>query len=114
MNDFYIIKNTEDYNRILQEDDAVLFYYSHEACNVCKVLKPKIAKAINKHFPKIKLAYADTRLQPEIAGQNSVFTVPTLTVIFGGKEYIRKSRNISINELSQEIKRTYEMMFAVD
>ncbi|MEA2041017.1 MAG: thioredoxin family protein [Bacteroidota bacterium] len=105
------IENISHYSKILSEEDAVLIYYSHQACNVCKVLKPKIAELIHKEFPKIKLYYADTRLTPEIAGQNRVFTVPTISIILGGREYIRKSRNISINELSKEIDRGYHMMF---
>ena len=108
---FAPVNGMDEFNKLIQEQDAVMFYFSHEACNVCKVLKPKIAEMLTEHFPKIQSAYADTRLYPDIAGQNRIFTVPTITLFFGGREYIRKSRNISITELANEIQRPYKMMF---
>jgi len=108
---YSIIKNLESFNDVLEREDAVLMYFSHEQCNVCKVLKPKIAELLNNHFPKMKMYYADTVKNPEIAGQNKIFTVPTVVCFFGGRETIRKSRSIGINELGEQIERPYEMIF---
>jgi Tfp pilus assembly PilM family ATPase len=55
--------------------------------------------------------YIDCEKQKEIAAQNTVFAVPTILVFFEGKENIRKSRNIGIEQLKSEIKRIYELMF---
>jgi len=109
--DYQNIKSLEDFNQITEIQDAVLLYFSHEQCNVCKVLKPKIAELVNNEFSNIGLYYSDTVLQPEIAGQNSIFTVPTLVVYFMGKESIRKSRNIGLDELRQALQRPYDMIF---
>jgi len=111
-NTYSTLTNLEDFHEIIRVQDAVLIYFSHEACNVCKVLKPKIGELIKNDFPKIKLYDVDTKQVPDISGQLRIFTVPTLIVYFGGQEYIRKSRNIGIKELSDLIERPYNMIFS--
>lgn len=105
------IESYNEYLEIIEKKDAVLFYFSHEKCNVCKVLKPKIEELIHIHYPKIELYYCDTVELPEVAAQNSIFVVPTLLVFFGGRESFRKSRNIGIEELAQYLERPYNMIF---
>ena len=105
------IETTEQFNELIENEDAVLIYFSHEKCNVCQVLKPKVAELLQKNYPKIKMIYADTVKSPEIAGQNSIFAVPTILTFIGGREYIRKSRNIGLSELKNIIERPYNMMF---
>jgi len=108
---FETIISPENYQQAIDQNEAVLFYFSHDQCNVCKVLKPKIAELVETEFPKLKLFYCDTINIPELAAQNRIFAVPTIVVFFAGKEYIRKSRNMGIDELSNEMKRPYEMIF---
>lgn len=105
------IASLEEFNKTRSELPGVLFYFSHEKCNVCKVLKPKIHDLLQSEFKKIEMYYCDTVLYPEIAGQNSIFTVPTILVYFDGKEFLRKSRNIGIDELGNELKRPYSIFF---
>ncbi len=94
-----------------EKTPATLIYFSHEQCNVCKVLKPKVAALIQESYPLIALADVDVHLHPEISGQLQLFTVPTILVFFEGKEYIRKSRHIGIEELAIEISRPYHLLF---
>jgi thioredoxin-like negative regulator of GroEL len=105
------INGTEEFANLIDENAGILFYFSHDECNVCKVLKPKVAELIKKKFPLMKMFYVDVRKQAEIAGQNSVFTVPTILLFFGGKEYSRRSRNVGIEELAELIERPYKLMF---
>ena len=105
------IKTIEQYNEVIEKEDAVLFYFSHEQCNVCKVLKPKVAEMLTNEFPKAKMYYCDTKNSAELAAQNSIFAVPTIVIYFGGRESIRKSRNIGINELREHFERPYGMIF---
>ncbi len=105
------VESLEQLNEILEKQDAVIVYFSHENCNVCKVLKPKVAQMLKERFPKAKMIYADTVKNPEIAGQNRVFAVPTIVAFFGGRELFRKSRSIGINELAQAIERPYSIIF---
>ena len=94
----------------LNNNVAVLVYFSHEACNVCKVLKPKVETLLAEQFPKMKMIFVDTTQQPEIAGQHQVFTAPTLLVFFEGNEFFRFSRNVSIGQLREAIERPYKML----
>lgn len=105
------ITSLEQLNNLIETEDATLIYFSHEQCNVCKVLKPKVAKLLQKNYPKVKMYYSDTVKNPEIAAQNSIFTVPTIVTFMGGKEYFRRSRNIGIAELAELIERPYNMIF---
>jgi hypothetical protein len=48
---------------------------------------------------------------PEISANNNVFVEPTILVFFEGKETIRKSRIVSIPDLSKAISRVYNLAF---
>ena len=109
---FKEIESFEEFLKLKENEPALLAYFSTEACNVCKVLKPKVADLIQKEFSKIKLAYIKSDKLPEVAAQNQVFAAPTILVFIESREYIRKSRNIGISELQQEIERPYSMMFS--
>jgi thioredoxin-like negative regulator of GroEL len=110
---FTEIQSFEEFLKLKEEEPALLGYFSTEACNVCKVLKPKVEELIQAEFPKIKLIYIKSDILPEVAAQNQVFAAPTILVFFEGREYIRKSRNIGIGELHREIERPYSMIFSV-
>jgi len=108
---FCEIQSFDEFLKLKDEEPALLAYFSTENCNICKVLKPKVAELIQTEFPKIKLIYIKSDVLPEVAAQNQVFAAPTILVFFEGKENIRKSRNIGIGELQHEIERPYSMMF---
>jgi thioredoxin-like negative regulator of GroEL len=108
---FLEIQSFEEFLKLKNTEPALLAYFSTEACNVCKVLKPKVAELIQTEFPKVKLIYIKSDILPEVAAQNQVFAAPTILVFFEGREYIRKSRNIGIGELRREIERPYSMIF---
>jgi thioredoxin-like negative regulator of GroEL len=88
-----------------------MVYFSGKNCNVCKVLQPKIKKAFNKEYPKIKDIYIDAEENQEIAIEFGVFSVPTIIVFFDKKEFARKSRNLSVDGFIQELKRPYNLFF---
>jgi len=90
---------------------ASLFYFSTPTCSVCKVLKPKILDLLGKEFPLFRAFYIDIEQSPLLAGQLRIFTIPVVLVYFEGKEFIRISRNISIDELKKSIERPYSLLF---
>lgn len=104
------INNLDDYLNVKRNSPAVLFYFSTPDCTVCKVLKPKLVQLLNTKFPKITFQYVDLSKDREIAAQNSIFTVPTIQIYFEGKEFLRRSRNLSLNVLSEELSRPYKML----
>lgn len=105
------IKDLSTFNATIQGKAAVLAYFSHDHCNVCKVLKPKLGTLLNEDFPKIEQVYINTEHTPEIAGQYNIFTVPVVIVFFEGQESLRKSRNFGIGEISDYLARPYSIIF---
>ena len=108
---FPSLNNANSFDEILQQNDAVLAYFYTRECSVCQVLKPKVAQMIDEHFPEMESVFCEMNDLPELAARFSVFTAPTLLVFFAGKEYIRKSRSFSLDELKTEIERIYRLMF---
>ncbi len=106
------IKSLEEFNQVLEDNDAVLGYFSNETCNVCKILKPQIYEMVQENYPKMKSIYIDISEIPEISAQNSIFTIPTIVIYLAGKETFRKSRHIGVEELKNLIERPYKIMFS--
>lgn len=105
------LKSLDDFLEITRLNTAVCFYLSTPECNVCKVLKPKVIEMIKLDFPEMNFCYVDLNEAKEISGQLSVFSVPTILVYFEGKEIIRASRNMHLEELREQINRYYRMIF---
>jgi thioredoxin-like negative regulator of GroEL len=105
------VKNYNDFLYLTEKFPAVCFYLSTPQCNVCKVLKPKVIELLKEDFPEITFQYVDLNEAKEVAGQLSVFAVPTILIFFGGKEMIRVSRNIHLAELKNQIERYYQIIF---
>ncbi len=108
---FQELQSYDEFLSFIEKETAVLAYFSTDACSVCKVLKPKVEELIQSEFPNIKLLYIQSDKQPEIAAQNRVFAAPTILIYFDGREHIRKSRNIGISQLHEEIERPYSLLF---
>lgn len=103
--------NYQEFLSKTQTESAILFYFSHNDCNVCKVLKPKVKSLLENQFEKIKFAYINIHEHPEVAAQNRVFAVPTILLFIDGQLTIQKNRNVSISELAKEIERPYNLFF---
>jgi len=97
--------------KLIQEKDALVLYFSHDACNVCKVLKPKVKELLTEKYPKCEFGYVNTVEHPEVAANFQVFAVPTVLVYFQGKEYYRFSRNIGLGQIDEAIARPYQLLF---
>ena len=104
-------KDLDEFETQKASNILMLVYFSHENCNVCKVLKPKVEEYVKEFFQRLGLFYIDTVKQPELAGQNSVFTVPTIILYTDGKESQRFSRNFGLDELMEKLDRFYTMAF---
>jgi len=100
-----------DLEQEIGSNPASAVYFSAPHCNVCKVLKPKLLSMLEEEYPEFGVFYVDIEKSPLIAGQMRIFSIPTLLVFFGGKEFYRMSRNISLEELKKIIERPYGIMF---
>jgi thioredoxin len=93
------------------EHPMVLVYFSTPTCNVCKAIRPKVEVLLKEQFPEVSFRYVNAEAEPEIAGQLSVFAVPTILLFVEGKETFRKSRNFSMDTLANDISRPYSFLF---
>ena len=109
MRDFTDLITLDELKKVEAEKTPAIIYFSHQQCNVCKVLKPKIGDMIENNFPQMMLYYVNTREHPDMAGQYSVFTVPTILVFFEGREYIRESRHISLVTFQERLEKLYRI-----
>jgi len=99
-------------NQTLSTNDAVMLYFSAPTCNVCHALKPKLVEAITDQFPTFIIESIDISQTPDIASHFSVFTIPTVLVFFQGREFLRKSRHMSVGEVIEDVRRPYNLMLA--
>ena len=88
--------------------DLLLVYYSTPACQVCKVLRPKVEFLIDE-LPNWEFQYVDLSEAQEIQGQGLIFAVPTLVLYASGTEVKRFSRNLAMSELEEALDRYGEM-----
>ncbi len=103
--------NIDDLKKEIESNAALLVYFSGENCGVCKALSPKIKEAVLVNYPKIKQLYISATEFQETAASLSVFTIPTVIVFLDGKEFVRKSRHISVGGLIEELSRPYNLFF---
>lgn len=101
----------EELQNEIKQNDALMVYFSGENCGVCRVLRPKVKEMMEEKFPKIKQIYISADEYKQTSANFNVFCVPTLMIFLDGKEFIKKSRNISISELENELSRPYSMYF---
>ena len=97
----------------IQNEKMVLAYMTTGDCNICKDLYPKIQNMLLK-FPAINGVRAELDVETKLVGQYNVFMVPTIILFIEGKETIRRSRTVSIGELTDAIERYYDMVFRLN
>ncbi len=105
------VHSTEELNRLIRDSSGLLAYFGTSDCGVCQSLKPKILQLLDTHFPQLKFVYVDCAQAPQVAAQAGVFGVPTIVVYFDGKEFWRRTRNLSIAELQESLCRPYTLLF---
>lgn len=106
------MQTIEVINKSIKENPALMLYFSAPTCNVCHALKPKLLEAIENNFKEFKIVSIDISVEQEVAAHFSVFAIPTVLVFLDGREFLRKSRHMSVDEVVREIERPYTMMMS--
>ncbi len=104
------MQTIENINNKIKENIAVMIYFSAPTCNVCHALKPKLLEALDDNFKEFVVESVDISVEDDIAPHFGVYAIPTVLVYLDGKEFLRKSRHMSVGEVIGEIKRPYEIM----
>jgi thioredoxin 1 len=105
------VNDLQELEKLIAEEKGLALYFYNDNCAPCHSLRPKIIELINESFPLLELYFVDAEAHPQIPVAFGVFTNPTLLVFFEGKEYIRKSKYVSVMELKEKIERIYTMLF---
>ena len=103
----YTLEHIEE---AIQNNIAVMLYFSAPSCNVCHALKPKLIDAIENNFDQFRIISIDISETPEISSHYGVFAIPTVLVFLDGREFLRKSRHMSVSEVVETIRRPYGIM----
>ncbi len=105
------IETLHEIEKLKEDKKSFCIYFSSPNCGVCQVLKPQIKNLINTKFSNLEYYQVDTTKFPEIAAQLGFYTNPSLIIYLNGREFIRKSRSISLQELETSLSRPYKLMF---
>jgi len=100
----------EELQNTIRAEVGVLLYFSGESCNVCHALRPKFKEVFDSEFPQLKQIYLDAHENLEISAHYQVFSVPTMIVFMDGREFAREGRAVSLHQLTEKLKRPYQMM----
>jgi thioredoxin-like negative regulator of GroEL len=95
----------------IKSTPALMLYFSGESCGVCEILKPRIFEAFKTNYPKIEKLELSVEEHKSIAAHFSVFAMPTIIIFFEGKEFFKKSRNLSVDGFIAEVNRPYNLFF---
>ena len=104
------MQTIENINNTIQENMAVMVYFSAPTCSVCHALKPKLLEALEKNFDAFKVESVDISVEEDIAPYFGVYTIPTVLIFLDSKEFLRKARHMSVDEVIREIERPYNIM----
>ncbi len=88
---------------------AVMVFFYNDHCPPCISLRPKVQTLLENAFPEMQLVLVDGLQHPALSAKLNVFGFPTLIGFFEGKEFFRKSKYVSVSELSQAIERPYRL-----
>lgn len=100
----------EKLENLINSSNLTICFFSSKRYWGSEDLLRKVDKLL---FPlnKLEKVHIDLDNNPEIAANFSVFIAPTIIVFTYGKESIRESKFISIDELYSKIERYYSMIF---
>ena len=104
------IQTIQKIQNSIKENLAVMVYFSAPTCNVCHALKPKLLEALKSNFKEFVVESVDISVEEDIAPHFGVFAIPTVLIFLDGKEFLRKSRHMSVDEVMRDIKRPYDIM----
>jgi len=94
----------------MTEENTILYFWN-ASCSVCGPLYEKLEQLIEKEFPYLSIQKIDIAMHPDLRAKYQVFSSPLIILLLDGKEFLRSSGNVSLQELKQKIGRLYELKF---
>ena len=105
--------NHEILKRRMTGPEPLILYFSAEPCTVCHAMLPKLQKALlemgeAQEGQDYHLMVIESEQHPEICGQLLVFTVPTILIFWEGREILRESRFMDLNQVTRILSQIIE------
>ena len=76
--------NKDNFSTIINTDKKILIDFFATWCGPCRMVSPIVDEIAEEH-PEFVVAKVDVDKNPELAGEFSVMSIPTLVVIKDGK-----------------------------
>lgn len=103
------ITSKNDLLKLIHSSDLLLCFFSSKSFWGSEDLLRKVDYLL-LNYPKVNKAYIPLEDSPEICGEFSVFIAPTILIFAHGKESLRKSKFIFLNEIEAFIERYYSFI----
>jgi thioredoxin 2 len=75
----------------LNGDLPVLIDFWAPWCGPCQMMAPQFASAAQQLFGEVVLAKVDTEAEPQLGSKYHVRSIPTMILLYRGKEVARQS-----------------------
>lgn len=85
--------------------------FTGPACGVCDAIHPRLEDLLRDRFPRMQLQTIRCDMEPEKAATWDVREVPTVVICFEGAEVARFVRYFSLGQISESIRRPYEIFY---
>lgn len=76
--------NSNDFNKVIADNDVVLIDFFATWCGPCKMLGPVLEDVQNDMSGKLSMYKLDVDKSPDIAAQFQIFSVPTMLIFKNG------------------------------
>ena len=93
------IKTKEQFQELIDSNFTILIYFELAGWNVCHDVYPRVLDIVES--VGIPIWNIDINEVKEVAGQNLVFTIPTILVFNESKEVLRESRFIDFENIKR-------------
>ena len=94
----------------LKEGQFSFVYLTTKACNVCKILEPKL-RTLAKDYSQSEFTKIYLDDYPDAKGEFMAFSFPTFVVYSDRKELVRAARHMSIDEIKSKLDRYHDLIF---
>lgn len=92
--------NVEELAAYIEQQPLCLLFIKTEDCGVCDVMLEKIMRLLES-YPNVEKVVVSLEDMREIAAKYLVLTAPTVLLFYGGKEIVRESRFISLENINR-------------
>jgi thioredoxin 1 len=107
------IHDSASLSLVIASNKGLILYFYNDSCAPCISLRPKVQTLVDNVFPMLHLEFINSLEYPELPVAHGIFSSPAILVFFEGKEFIRESKYVSIEDLQEKIERYYAMVFGI-